>query len=201
MIIFGTRGVTTTPDRGSFYCPSCGPDTDYAHKRVKTFFTLYFIPLIPLGTRGEYVECQTCFGTYKTNVLEYNPQAQGERFLAEFHYAVGRVMVLMLLADGEVDPQEVAMVSQVFQELTGQALSETEVHEEIEQAKADGRSAEDYLKSMADSLNDKGKETVIRAALSIANADGHLDDSEMQLLHRLAKVLQVKPERLTELLA
>jgi hypothetical protein len=32
----------------------------YHHKRATRFFTLYFIPLVPLKDLGEYVECQTC---------------------------------------------------------------------------------------------------------------------------------------------
>ena len=36
----------------------------YKHIKVTKFFTLYFIPLIPLGSAGEYVECQTCKGTF-----------------------------------------------------------------------------------------------------------------------------------------
>lgn len=65
MIIFGTRGITTTPEKGDFHCPSCDATQKYGLKRVRRFFTLYFIPLIPLNKLGEYVECVTCKDTYK----------------------------------------------------------------------------------------------------------------------------------------
>ena len=69
-IIWGTRGVTTSKGSGRFVCPSCGADRDYTLKQVRRFFTLYFIPIIPLGLLGTYVECRTCGGTFKDSVLE-----------------------------------------------------------------------------------------------------------------------------------
>ena len=50
LIIFGTRGVTYSVATGEFHCPSCAIKRGYDHKRVRRFFTLYFIPLIPLDT-------------------------------------------------------------------------------------------------------------------------------------------------------
>jgi DNA-directed RNA polymerase subunit RPC12/RpoP len=69
LIIFGSRSVTGSKGTGTFDCPRCGGDTPYDHKRVRRFFTLYFIPLIPMGTLGEYIECERCGGTYKPEVL------------------------------------------------------------------------------------------------------------------------------------
>jgi len=69
LIIFGRRAVTGSQGGGTFHCPSCGPNKAYTHKRVRSFFTLYFIPVIPLSTLGEYVECGTCQGKYKPEVL------------------------------------------------------------------------------------------------------------------------------------
>ena len=39
MIIFGTRGVTSTLEKGDFLCPACCSHREYAHKRVRRFFT------------------------------------------------------------------------------------------------------------------------------------------------------------------
>ena len=55
-IIFGTRGVTSKKDRGQFQCPQCGSGCEYVHKSVRRFFTLYFIPVIPLDHLGEIAE-------------------------------------------------------------------------------------------------------------------------------------------------
>ena len=69
-LIWGTKGITTTKGTGRFVCPVCAGDRSYIHKQVRRFFTLYFIPLIPLNIVGTYVECQTCRGAFQDSVLE-----------------------------------------------------------------------------------------------------------------------------------
>ena len=73
LIIFGTRGVTMSVATGKFNCPGCDQTRTYVHNRVRRFFTLYFIPLIPLDVIGEYVECQHCTDTYNPSVLDFDP--------------------------------------------------------------------------------------------------------------------------------
>jgi zinc-ribbon family len=63
MIIWGSRGITSSLAKGFFHCPRCDQQRSYDHKKVRRFFTLFFIPLIPLESLGEYVECQFCKGT------------------------------------------------------------------------------------------------------------------------------------------
>ena len=47
LIIFGTKGVTSTLSTGSFNCPGCSSQTHYDHKRVRKYFTLYWLPIFP----------------------------------------------------------------------------------------------------------------------------------------------------------
>ena len=70
LIIFGTRGVTYRKAKGNFSCPACQTLTSYRHRRQRRFFTLYFIPVIPLDLLNEWVECDQCRGTFKMAVLE-----------------------------------------------------------------------------------------------------------------------------------
>lgn len=75
MIIWGSKGRTKEVSRGQFYCPRCATLRPYVRRRVSKYFTLYFIPLFPTSTLGEYVECGACFTTFKPEVLEYAPNA------------------------------------------------------------------------------------------------------------------------------
>ena len=68
-IIFGWRAVTYSIGKGRFLCPGCGTEQDYRHRRVRRFFTLYFVPLIPLEKVGEFVECQMCNQKWQPLVL------------------------------------------------------------------------------------------------------------------------------------
>lgn len=69
LLIFGTRGITYTKASGDFQCPSCGP-ARYRHRRIRNFFTLYFIPLIPLNMEREFVECAQCRQTFRLEILQ-----------------------------------------------------------------------------------------------------------------------------------
>lgn len=70
MIIFGTKAKTKTIDQGEFYCPHCAHERHYERKQVKNYFSLYFIPVVPIGDGGEIIECQTCGRSYAPAVLE-----------------------------------------------------------------------------------------------------------------------------------
>ncbi len=196
MIIFGTRGVTYSKDKGDFTCPSCGGASSYNHKRVRRFFTLYFIPLIPLDMLGEYVECQSCSNTFQKEVLDYDPAAAAQDFQAEYQRVVKRVMVQMLLADGVIDDQEIETVRDVYRQVANVELSQDDVRREIQAAGTDGRGIRQYLESLVGNLNDAGKETVVQAALMIAAADGEFQEEEKHLLGQIGAALDMTPAHL-----
>lgn len=189
MIIFGTRGITTTPERGTFFCPRCNSNQNYNLKRVRRFFTLYFIPVIPLDKLGEYVECPRCQGTYDPEILSYDPQAANLQLEALFFVAVKHVMIGMLLADGEIDDAEVAMLQSQYEQLTGTQITEDDLREEIAVISAGGASPVELVQRLAPQLNDSGKETVIRAAHAIASADGSFDSDEQVLLAQIGQAM------------
>ncbi len=185
MIIFGTRGITTTPEKGAFNCPTCNSKQDFRHRRVRRFFHLYFIPLIPLNQLGEYVECRTCKDTFDLGILDYDPEAIEQQLEAEYQIAIKSVMIHILLADCVIDDAEVDEVSKIYQELTGIHLGVRAVHEEIANVKRGGGSLPNYLKHVQGRLNDEGKEAVIKAALMVALADGEFQQEEKDLLAQI----------------
>jgi len=73
MIIWGSTGKEKSVGAGRFFCPRCMAQAGYRHVRVSRYFTLYFIPLFPMETLGEYVQCNACSGQFKTEVLRISP--------------------------------------------------------------------------------------------------------------------------------
>jgi tellurite resistance protein len=188
-IIFGSRGVTTTAKRGHFHCPQCDDRQRYAHRRVRRFFSLYFIPIIPLDLVGEYIECDRCRGTYDVAVLRYDPAVEGARVQAQFEAAVTRTMVRMMMADGVVAEDEVQTIRDIYSSITDREISKQGVHDEIRKAKQSRRTLAGELAQLAGSLNPEGKEIVIKAAFLVALADGELQDEERQLLVTIGQAL------------
>jgi hypothetical protein len=76
VIIFGTRVKYKVLGEGQFFCPKCQAQRAYTHKKASRYFALYFVPLIPMGQLGEFVQCQTCGMTFKPDVLQPGFQRQ-----------------------------------------------------------------------------------------------------------------------------
>lgn len=74
MIIWGWTTREKRLGDGDFFCPQCGKEREYDHKALKRYFTLYFIPLIPLETVLEYVQCDRCGGQFEPEVLDLDPE-------------------------------------------------------------------------------------------------------------------------------
>lgn len=190
-IIWGWRGREKTIGNGEFYCPDCGAYRGYRLVAVTRWFTLYWIPLFKTKDLGEYVECQSCKSTFNDRVLEFDPKAETEKFEAAFSIAAKRVMFKLALADGEIDQSEIDQITQAFSNIAKRDIDADDIAAELEAARDDTRSVEDFLRDVAPGLNDSGKEIVLRSAIAVAKADGTVDASELEELHAVSKALDL----------
>lgn len=78
MIIYGYRNKEIEMSTGNFHCPKCETQRQYKFKKIVRYFTLFFIPLFPLGTTSQYIECSICGRTYKPEAISaVNPLMSG----------------------------------------------------------------------------------------------------------------------------
>lgn len=193
MIIFGVRGVTYGAGSGEFHCPHCRSRGPYRRRRVRRFFTLYFIPVLPLGLAGEYVECERCQRKYEPDVLELGaaggPGAAPAAPRADLHAAIRRLLAAMATAYGPPDDRELSTARSVYRQVAGADLSAAELSAEVDRARRDGGDPCPALASLAGALDDQGREALIRAAWVVATADGELRVEERALLGRVAEAL------------
>ncbi|SFW25329.1 TerB family tellurite resistance protein [Cellulophaga fucicola] len=201
MIIFGTRGVRSTKATGNFNCPQCELNREYRHRKVTQFFTLYFIPLIPLGSKGEYVECNHCKGTFITRVLDGVKTTDKKAFMAMYEQAIRHVMVKMMLADGVIDENEKIAVLHIINKYGHNDMSSFQLEDYIKQVQTDGKDISTYLKHVGPSLNDHGKELLIKSALDVAYSDGHFDDTEKELLFKMGEIMEMSSAHIKGLMA
>lgn len=191
MIIFGTRGVRTTKAKGQFNCPQCEQKRDYRHRKVTQFFTLYFIPLIPLGNKGEYVECGHCKGTFIPRVINNQPSNDKQAFMAMYEKAIRHVMVKIMLADGIIDDKEKVAVLQIINKFGHNDMTAAELDIYIKEVEKDNNDISTYLKHVGPSLNEHGKEVLIKCALAVAFSDGHFDESEKEMILNMSKIMEM----------
>ena len=98
VIIYGTKPKSTRIDEGTFFCPVCEAERTYDLFSVRTYFTLYFIPLFPVGSGDEHIQCENCSGTFASELIDYDPEAEQaataetlRRICALFLYDMGRI--------------------------------------------------------------------------------------------------------------
>ena len=81
LIFFGLRVFYRTAGQGTFHCQRCGGDREYRHKVGRRWFTLFFIPVIPLNKAGQHVQCAICGTRYRMDVLSLPTAAQMQEAL------------------------------------------------------------------------------------------------------------------------
>lgn len=185
MIIFGTRGLTSVAGTGVFHCPRCGPQRTYSHKRVNRWFTLYFIPVLPIGSAGEYVECEGCAGTFGPEVLHYNPEEERRQIIDQ----VKRILILAAMAHGPADDSKVASVQAAYAGLTDIHIMPEEIWQEIELANQAGAKLIPYAQHVATQFNDSAKNMLLAGVGTVLSYDGSVTALDEQVLLQLAAAM------------
>lgn len=196
MIIWGSRGLTSTVETGQFHCPQCETPRTFNLKQVRNFFTLYFIPLIPLNVAGRYVECGSCGGTFAEEITSYDP----EKERLETQTQMLRVMIMAALADGEVDETERAEIKRQFMEFAGLPVPEATLNNEIALASTSGADLNSYVGNLAEGLSDHGKALVVKLAYHTMSAGGDLRPGHQTQLAKLADTLRIPQDQFMELI-
>lgn len=188
-MLIGTKISPRTDREGKFYCPECRCTTEYEMKKKVKYLYLLWVPLIPLETTGHYVECKACRNSFRESVLDSSP----ETARAEFHPAMRRVMVMMLLADGNIEKSEIDIIKGIYARISGSSISDEEVTSEIAEAKKAKLKVKDYLKKVTPYLNKPGKTRVLKSAYYVASADGEFHETEQLFMEEISNALEMEP--------
>ena len=201
MILFGTRCIKSTIDKGAFDCPTCASKQSYKHKTVKRFITLYLIPAIPREKVGEIIECQGCKSTFTPDVLEFRRQQSDFKFLAEYEKALRHALVMLTLADGVVTEEEITTVQQIINKFTHNNISLQELELYIQEVRANPEPVSTYLSRVTPPINKHGKEIIIRCALSTARSDQFIAQVEIDLIKEMGKAMSMSDAHLNQILS
>ena len=106
---------------------------------------------------------------------------------------IRRALILMMVSDGDVDPDELATVLRVYEKVTGNALDEAQVRAQAQEVLAAGEQLGD-CSDLGEGLDEAAKLHVLAAAFAVAAADGFVVEEEDELLGKLAKDLGLSGE-------
>jgi hypothetical protein len=188
MIIFGLSVfyIFGLIGRGQFHCPNCGGDRNYEHRTARRFFTLFFLPVIPLDKVGEVVQCQTCRVRFDPVVLKRPTTAQlGNTLVAGMRAAAA----VILRAGG---PTEIATRTAIGAvRVAGDPQYDVgHLHADLNQPP---EAAAGPLQTMAAQLAPDVCERWLATATKIGLADGPLTPGERDGLRWIASNLGLTP--------
>lgn len=196
MIIWGFRGRNKRLDGGHFHCPNEGGDREYDLMEARRWFTLFFIPLLPLKVLGQFVACRSCDATYDPQVLSMPTTAQMEDRLTT---ALRHVVVAMLTADEVVDEAERRAALEVMLRFGHRQYTEEDLDRDL--ATLEVGALDDEVAELAAMLSPQGHEALVRACLHLATADGHVDERELAVVRHAARGIGMSPAHLRGILA
>jgi hypothetical protein len=174
LIIFGMRVFYRTIAQGTFHCRRCGGDRQYRHRAGRRWFTLFFLPVIPLNTVGEHVQCTTCRTRYVTEVLSQPTTAQMQAALP----AGMRAAASAMLRSG--DPASAVSRQRAIEAVIGSGVpnyDEAMLSADLMQPFEAIRPA---LNQVGGQLTVQAREWYLAEVIRIALADGPLSETERQ---------------------
>lgn len=176
MIIWGWKTVFRVIGSGVFSCPTCGADRNYERRKAQRFFTLFFIPLIPLKTVGEFIRCTYCKNDFRESVLGRPTAAQ---FTDLLQNTVRGVMVNMLRRGGWDHPGARASAVQEIVTAGAAGYGEPNLAQDMQVVPED---LSQMLASLAGQLPDAGREALVAGAARVAAADGPVQPAERAVI-------------------
>lgn len=200
LIIFGVRVYFRTTGRGTFHCPRCGGDRQYRLRSGRKWIHLFFIPLIPLGQAGEFVQCDRCGTRYSPEVLAQPTMSQMQAALP----AGMRAAAITMLRAG--DQASSAARRRVTDAVSGSGLAgydDAAIDADLAQdpGYSDGIGVTARLDALAAQLAVPAREWFLAEIVRIGLADGPLSDGERRAATEMAGHLGMTPAQAVGVIA
>ena len=183
IVVWGWRTVFRVIGSGVFSCPSCGADRNYERRRAQRFFTLFFIPLIPLKVLGEFIRCTACKTDFRESVLARPTATQ---FTDLLQNTVRGVMVNVLRRGGSGHPAPLDVAVQEIVACGAIGYSQADLAQDLRVVPED---LTQLLAGLAGQLSEAGREALVRGAIRVAAADGPVDAQERAVIDGVGAAL------------
>jgi zinc-ribbon family len=190
LIIFGIRVFYRSIGQGAFHCQRCGGDREYRHLAGRRWFTLLFIPVIPLGKAGEHVRCTVCGTRYRMEVLSLPTAAQMQAALPAGVRAAA--LIMLRAGGGRSGPAR----RRAIDAIKGAGLADyddTALDTDLAALARPGQDLAGPLNRLTVQLAVPAREWFLAEAVRIGLADGMLSGDERNAAQEIAAELGMTP--------
>ncbi len=189
-IIFGTRGLKHTVNESpvlSNSCPNCN-NGNLVNKLYRRWFTLFFIPVIPLDVVDRFYQCDSCKSAYNESIKTVLQQSQNEinenqkRAKLVFGKALVASMTHMSIIDGDFakeEEREIMDAIEGFSEMKDELLA---IHHNVKNNANEGNQVFNYLNEARNALSAEALMNILAQAAVVLLADGSIEKEEEDLM-------------------
>ena len=195
LLIFGIRVRLSSVDEGDLFCPHCGGDRRYVRRRARRWFTLFFLPLIPLNVVGEFLECATCHSRYDEAILTVPTTAS----MATMLDAAIRVTTAAMVQAG--DPTDTALRAAAVTAVATAGVAYDDETLLADVGAVDRSQISAYLEPLAPGLDVTGKERFVADLVRVAWAGGTLSADQRGVIDSAGRSLGLTPAHVAGIVA
>lgn len=198
LLIFGFKIRLTTIESLEFFCPVCGGDRPATRRSARRWFTLFWIPIVPLNRVGEIVECALCHSQFEPGVTDRATTAELSHVLGNAIRALTAMIVRtaepsMNPSDARTDAMSVAAVTHVRSAEPGYDLATLR----SDVASLDPALASAYVAPLAQGLEVTGKEGLLAELTRVALAGGTITADQRRVIDQAGRGLGLTPAHVT----
>ncbi len=182
-------------ETGTFYCPGCGSERVYRHRRSRNWLCVV-VPLIPREVTADVYVCQGCHRVYDEHVLTSPPTSD----LATRLQRLTRAATVLAVLDG--DPYEESARRIAVLVIQGAGLPHyTTTDLDADLRSMDVEHVEDEARALTIDMEPAARERLVVDIGHVATATGELSATNRTMLDRLARALEMTPGVVHRILA
>ncbi len=174
LLIFGMTVRARPMEAGKFHCPNEGGDRTYTLREMRRWFTVFFMPVLPLKVLGDIVECDACNEQFDRATLRYPTSATMEHKIE----VAARSLLGAVAVGHSATEQPAVRELERFLGTPAYCASDLVAHARIQN---EAQRAE-ALAAAGGLLDPAGKESLLMAAARASVLDGHIGDAHRALL-------------------
>lgn len=191
LIIFGFRINFRTIGTIEFFCPRCGGDRQGDRRTARRWFTIFWIPVIPLNHVGEVLECTTCHTRFEPAVADQPTTAGLQLILGN---AV-RVLTAMIVGAGDCD--SAAMRAAAVAEVQAVDADYDDATLGSDLGAVDPALAAQYVVPLAEGIQVAGKERLLSNLVRVALASGTVTPDQRSVIDLTGRGLGLTSAHIT----